>query len=105
MPEEVIKAFLHGAKFECKEIEVEGVKKKFLKGARCYLYPSGMNIYRKSKGIKFPEENEMSYREVKKIVGSATPNYSRTLTISDDSEKVLNVITYQNYNMKRNNGK
>ncbi len=89
-------------KIEIKEVELEGQKKRFIKGGRLHLYPPGMNIYRKSKGIVFPEVEKMKYGDVKKIVGTATPNYSTTVTIQDDTgEKILNRITYEHYNMKR----
>ena len=89
-------------KIEIKEVELEGQKKRFIKGGRVHLYPPGMNLYRKSKGIVFPEVEQMKYRELKKIVGNAAPNYSRTVTIQDEyTENILNRITYENYNMKR----
>ena len=89
-------------KIEIKEVEVNGNKKRYIKGGRLHLYPPGMNIYRKSKGIVFPEVEKMKYGDVKKIVGTATPNYSTTVTILDDEkEKILNRITYEHYNMKR----
>ncbi|HFU4138252.1 TPA: hypothetical protein ACGO73_002058, partial [Streptococcus suis] len=44
------------------EKEVDGEKKKFVKGGRLHMYPSGMNLYRKSKGITFPERKKMTYR-------------------------------------------
>jgi hypothetical protein len=89
-------------KKEIKFVEVEGKQKRYIKGGRLHLYPPGMNIYRKSKGIVFPEVEKMKYGDVKKIVGTATPNYSTTVTIQDDAgEKVLNRIIYEHYNMKR----
>jgi hypothetical protein len=89
-------------KKEIKTVEVAGKEKMFIKGGRVHLYPPGMNIYRKSKGIVFPEVEKMKYGDVKKIVGTATPNYSITVTIQDDiGEKILNRITYEHYNMKR----
>jgi len=89
-------------KIEEKEVEQNGkkVKKKFAKGARLPMYPSGMNFYRKSRGIEIPETIEMDYGEVKKIVGSATPNYSRTIELHQ-GEKSINSITYEQYNLKR----
>jgi len=87
-------------KLEIKEVEVEGVKKSIIKGGRLHMYPSGMNLYRHSKGIKFPEVHEMSYKDAKKIVGSTSPNYSRTVTIYDD-DVVLNRISYESYNTFR----
>lgn len=88
---------------EIKEVKADGKTKAFIKGGRCYMYPPGMNLYRHSKGIVFPEVEEMPYKELKKIVGSATPNYSRTLKIMNDENdlKVLNQVTYEHYNTKR----
>lgn len=92
-------------KREIKEVKIDGQTKRFVKGGRLHLYPPGMNLYRHSKGIVFPEIQEMKYQEIKKIVGSRIPNYSRTVTISDsETDKVLNRITYENYNMKRKGG-
>lgn len=92
---------LHG-KIEVKEIEVDGLKKKFIKGGRLHYYPPGMNIYRKSKGIKFPTEQYMKFSEVKKIVGSAQPTFKKTIVIKDPvADKILNEITYQSYNLEK----
>ena len=102
-PETIRDMFInrHG-QVEIKEVEVEGIKKKFIKGGRLHYYPPGMNIYRKSKGIRFPDERYMKFSEIKKEVGSAKPTFSRTVVIRDDStNRVLNEITYQNYNLKR----
>jgi hypothetical protein len=87
---------------EVKEVEVEGLTKKYIKGGRLHYYPPGMNIYRKSKGIKFPEEQHMKFSDAKKLVGSARPTFTRTVIIRDEStNRVLNEITYQSYNLKR----
>jgi hypothetical protein len=85
------------------EKDIDGMKKKFIKGARLKYYPAGFNIYRKSKGINEPQEVEMLYRDFKKIVGNKKPQHSTTVTISDehDIDKVLNKISYENYNLKR----
>lgn len=91
----------HG-QVEIKEVEVEGITKKYIKGGRLHYYPPGMNIYRKSKGIKFPEEQYMKFSEIKKEVGSAKPTFSRTVLIKDDmTNQVLNEITYLCYNLRR----
>jgi hypothetical protein len=86
---------------EIKEVDVGGLKKSFIKGGRLYLYPPGMNIYRHSKGITFPEVEKVPYKDIKKIVGNAAPNYSRTITILSDDDSELNQITYEQYNLKR----
>lgn len=89
-------------KIEIKEVEKDGLKKKFIKGGRLHHYPPGMNIYRKSKGIKFPSEEYMKFSDVKKIVGSAKPTFEKTILIKDPAtDRVFNEITYQTYNLKR----
>ena len=60
-----------------------------------------MNIYRKSRGIKVPKSSWIRYSDVKKIVGSATPNYSSMISILDDENLLLNRIVYEQYNLKR----
>lgn len=81
------------------EKELNGEKKKFVKGGRLHMYPPSMNLYRKSKGIKFPERKKMSYKNVKKIVGSAKPHYRKTYDIENDDFE--NKITFEQYNLKR----
>lgn len=95
--ENVMKGIEKG--LELKIANVDGVEKKFLKGGRLHMYPSGMNIYRKSKGIVEPVREEMSFRMVKKIVGAATPHYEKSITIQDG--EFTNTIQYVQYNTKR----
>lgn len=84
-----------------KVVEIDGKKKKFIKGGRLHLYPSGMHILRKSSGIRNPEVIFDSYSEAKKIVGSEPPNYSSKIKILDDDNNFVNSITYEHYNLKR----
>ncbi|MGU8608455.1 rolling circle replication-associated protein, partial [Clostridium perfringens] len=74
-----------GQSISIKEIEIEGKKKKFIKGGRLHYYPTGMNIYRASRGIKQPIVSHISYEDAKKIVGAATPTYSTCTLIQDDN--------------------
>lgn len=78
---------------------VDGQEKRFLKGGRLWMYPTGMNLFRKSKGIVYPDRKEMSYFELKKVVGSAKPHYCNSYKV--DKENFTNVITYEQYNLKR----
>jgi len=89
------------SQYEIKTVDVDGQQKRFLKGARLCLYPTGMNIYRKSRGIKDPESVMMPYKDVKKIVGSAIPNYSTETLIVDDNSAIVNRIIHEQYNLKR----
>ena len=84
-----------------KEIDVNGVKKKFIKGGRLHFYPTGMNIYRCSRGIKRPTVTHMSYENAKKIVGAGTPTYSSCTVIQDDNGNNVNSIIHEQYNLKR----
>lgn len=79
--------------------QVDGQEKRFIKGGRLHLYPPGMNLYRKSAGIKFPVREEMLYRDTKKVVGSAKPHYEKTYSI--ENEDFDNIIHYEQYNLKR----
>lgn len=78
---------------------VDGVEKKFIKGGRLHRYPNGMNLYRTSRGIKKPDRVDMPYSDIKKVVGSAKPHYTKSIPIA--TEDFTNVITYEQYNMKR----
>lgn len=78
---------------------VDGKEKKFIKGGRLDWYPPGMNFYRKSKGIVFPEREDMPYKKAKKIVGSAKPHFKKSYHVEKDDFK--NTITYEQYNLKR----
>jgi len=80
--------------------------KKFAKGARLHMYPSGVKFYRCSRGIKHPEAEKMIFADVKKIVGYRTPNYEKTIRLQQiDTAVPLNNFTYQQYNLKRQKGK
>lgn len=79
--------------------EVDGQEKRFLKGGRLWMYPPQMNLYRKSKGILFPERIEMTYGDTKKVVGSRRPHYQKQYSIETPNFK--NTITYEQYNTKR----
>lgn len=91
-----------GQTIPVKEVEIDGVKKKFIKGGRLCYYPPKMNIYRCSRGIKQPIVSHMDYYEAKKIVGADTPTYSTRTVILDDNDEILNSIIYEQYNVKRN---
>ena len=75
--------------------------KKFVKGARLAFYPAGMNILRKSKGIKNPEVEFMSRFEAEKKVSSAKLTFSSAYEILDDDSVVKNTITKAYYNRNR----
>lgn len=77
--------------------------KKYIKGARLYLYPSGMHIFRWSQGIVKPTISEMSYREAKEKIGEATPTFSKSVSVDDEVNDYHNTLTYEYYNRIRTN--
>ncbi|PIC71004.1 hypothetical protein CSV76_16815, partial [Sporosarcina sp. P17b] len=83
------------------EKQVNGKTKKFLKGARLSYYPSGVNIFTKTTGMKYPEREDMAYKDIKKIVGAGTPHYKKSINIADKQSEFTNTITYEQYNLKR----
>lgn len=104
--EEYIAAELKGGSFEYKNIEVDGKKKKFIKGGRLHLYPTGMNIYRSSRGIKRPATYEMNYQEFRQAAGDAEPIYSECIVLgledgfAEDKIIEVNKIVYEHYKCK-----
>jgi len=79
--------------------KVDGEEKKFIKGGRLHMYPPGMNLYRKSRGIILPESEEMKFKDIKKVVGDATPHYQKSYSVKTDDFE--NTISYLQYNTKR----
>lgn len=88
---------------EIKEVEVDGKKKKFIKGGRLSFYEQGMKIFRPSRGIEKPEKEEMKYEEIKKVVRSAKPHYQQNITL--ENENNLTTLKYEQYNLKRQGNK
>lgn len=83
------------------EKEVNGQKKKFMKGARLVFYPTGVNIYRKSKGIREAEKEKMSYKTAQKKVGARNPNFKHGVELIDNENEFRNTIIKEQYNLKR----
>lgn len=72
--------------------------KRFVKGARLYMYPPQFHIFRWSKGIKKPVVSSMSYFEAKEKVRGATQTFSKGLLFSDDQSGFSNTLIYEYYN-------
>lgn len=89
-----------------KEVEYEdenGTKqtKKYIKGARLYMYPPKFNLYRKSKGIVEPTVSVVSYETAKEKVSSAKLTFSKTIRLCDEESDFLNNLHYEYYNTIR----
>ena len=84
-----------------KDVELtdeNGIKqnKRFIKGARLALYPSGMHIFRHSKNIKQPIIERLLYYQAKEKIGADTPIFSKAIQITAD--EYVNILQYEYYN-------
>lgn len=94
---EVIREYCDSNKVvEYKTVEVDGRQKKFVKGGRLHLYPAGMNIYRKSRGIKEPVPEKVSYDDIEDIQ-NVKPSYVSAISVCDDEGAEINRIIYEIY--------
>lgn len=73
--------------------------KKFIKGGRMKFYPTGVQIYNKSKAIKMPERTRMKYQEARKKAGPSKPTFEKEILI--DSDEFSNKLKFEYYNSKR----
>lgn len=81
---------------DIKEVDVQGVKKRIVKGGRLHLYPPKFNIYRCSRGIKKPEVCRITEEEAQKNISAATLTFEKTIRLVD--EQLDKIISYRYYN-------
>ena len=96
---EITEAITAGRIKEGRLTQAKNSRKAILKGARLGLYPSGMNLYRCSRGIKKPVIDEMTEKEVQEILKDTPLIYEKTISIEDDTGVVKNIINYRHYKM------
>lgn len=87
--------------FGIKEVEVDGVSKSILKGARLHMYPPKFNLYRASRGIKKPVVSYETEKEAQKKVSAATLTFEKTIELSYSDSQFSNTINYRHYNLIR----
>ncbi len=75
--------------------------KKYIKGARLYMYPPKFNIYRKSKGIVDPTVSLVPYEVARKKASSAQLTFSKTVALEDEEKDFKNTLQYEYYNSIR----
>lgn len=88
---------------ECEFTDDNGQKqkKKYVKGARLFMYPTGFHIFRYSKGIKKPTVTHCDYSEAKKKISSAKLTFSKSVELKDPDNDFENTLTYEYYNAIR----
>lgn len=77
------------------------IKKKFVKGARLFWYPPGMNLYRTSRGIVRPEKYWSPALTEKEKASYGQLTYSCALALVGDDGKITNSLCKSYYNSKR----
>lgn len=90
-----------GGSMQVKEIEIDGVKKSYLKGARLYMYPPQFNLYRCSRGIKKPNVYYDIEKNARKKVSAATLTYQKSIQLIDQSNNFEKLLDYRYYNSIR----
>ncbi len=85
---------------DIKEVIVDSQKKKFVKNSRLSLYPQGFRFYRKSRGIKNPSVERMSYASAKRKIGVPYPTFFKGMKIVDKENGFSNIIYKEYYNTK-----
>lgn len=77
------------------------ILKRYVKGLRLSMYPSGFNMIRSSRGVKRPVSEMMSQVEASKKVSAATKTFESALELSDESNGFKNIIIREQYNTVR----
>ena len=97
------KSFIDECAIDSKSHKIDVVEKgnkKFIKGGRLKYYPTGVQIFNKSKGLKYPNRERMTYFEAKEKAGAVgLPTYSKSYSIEIDNFELL--VKYEYYNSKR----
>lgn len=87
--------------FNIIEHEVEGNKKRFIKGGRLNLYPPGMNIYRCSRGVKRPSSMQMPLAEAEERTEGMAKTFEKAIQLKDSDSNFSTVIYTRYYNRSR----
>lgn len=82
------------------EYEEDGQKKtkRYIKGARMYMYPRGFRIFRYSRGCKKPIVSQQFFHEAKKKVCSHKQTFRKAIDISDEVNGFSDTLVYEYYN-------
>ncbi len=81
------------------EKKIDGELKRVKKSSRLYLYPSGMNIFARSRGIVDPETHEMTYEEAKEHYGIDSGMLTRRVAVqvSDKERGFTTIVVKEEY--------
>ncbi|WP_185458372.1 rolling circle replication-associated protein [Listeria seeligeri] len=82
------------------EITKSDESKRVIKGGRLHLYPRGMQLYNKSKGIKMPLRKDSKWRKAVRKYGLKPQHLAlrKSLLIEDVDNEFQNVLIIEQYN-------
>lgn len=86
---------------EIEKEDMEGNLKRYVKGARLSLYPAKTQLFRKSKGIHYPQTDLLTYEKAKKKYSLGNPSYGPKEYMFELDEERTQVVIYEQYNTKR----
>lgn len=93
---------------EIKEVETfdengNKVTKKYIKGARLKMYPSGMHIFRWSRNCTKPKETKITAQKADTLIEGLQPTYETTKVIESTETEFRAIINIRAYNRVRSN--
>ena len=103
---ELTEAREHGiTRGEVKTVEYEEngeqKSKRYIKGARLFMYPPKFNIFRYSRGCKKPVVTYTDYESAKEKACAGTQTFSKAVMLLDDDSDFADTIIYEYYNTQR----
>lgn len=78
-----------------------GLAKRYKKGARLFMYPRGMHIFRHSSNCTIPQVEYMTSSTARSMVQNMTMTYESTKIIEDTESGYSTIINTQYYNSVR----
>ena len=86
---------------EVKEREVDGKKKRFVKGARLYFYPSECNIIRHSQNVVYPQTWDVSVPQMEQLQSQGDLLFEGAVKFTDDNTGYEMTVLKRTYRKRR----
>lgn len=77
------------------------VTKRYIKGARLFMYPPKFNIFRYSRGCKKPVVTYTFYADAMKKACGGAQTFSKGVMIADPDSYFMDTLVYEYYNTSR----
>lgn len=87
---------------DVEKITGQKVNKSIIKGGRLKMYPIGLKIYRCSRNLKRATIQRLTESEAMKKVNGSVLVFEKTIKISNNDGKTINIINYRKYDNVKN---